>query len=163
MPEACNVGRGQRLRHYWVRSTAARYAVTPHVAQNDANRRSAIDARTTRHEGYPVSQRKQTGGRSIRLDEDGGIATQNAIPRAGANGLDVYACSGGIQPGEDAQSSARRRIGRSVSGGRKTALRTRRNAEKVPLKSGEQSIRALYLALCSAKRIKKAAFHYPAS
>ena len=33
--------------------------VTPHVAQNDANRRSAIDARTTRHEGYPVSQRKR--------------------------------------------------------------------------------------------------------
>lgn len=31
--------------------------VTPHVAQNDTNRRSAIDARTTRHEGYRISQR----------------------------------------------------------------------------------------------------------
>src|SRR5260370_32577613 len=31
--------------------------VTPHVAQNDTKRRSAIDARTTRHEGYRVSQR----------------------------------------------------------------------------------------------------------
>jgi len=31
--------------------------VTPHVAQNDTNRRSAIDARTTRHSGYDVSQR----------------------------------------------------------------------------------------------------------
>jgi transposase len=31
--------------------------VTPHVAQNTANRRSAIDARTTRHPGYAVSQR----------------------------------------------------------------------------------------------------------
>ena len=31
--------------------------VTPHVAQNDANRRSAIDGRTTRHEGYGISQR----------------------------------------------------------------------------------------------------------
>ena len=30
--------------------------VTPHVAQNDSNRRSAIDARTTRHSGYDVSQ-----------------------------------------------------------------------------------------------------------
>ncbi len=30
--------------------------VTPHVAQNDTNRRSAIDQRTTRHEGYAVSQ-----------------------------------------------------------------------------------------------------------
>jgi IS5 family transposase len=31
--------------------------VTPHVAQNIANRRSAIDRRTTRHAGYDVSQR----------------------------------------------------------------------------------------------------------
>lgn len=30
---------------------------TPHVAQNTSNRRSAIDARTTRHDGYTVSQR----------------------------------------------------------------------------------------------------------
>jgi transposase len=33
--------------------------VTPHVAQNDSNRRSAIDGRTTRHDGYAVSQRKR--------------------------------------------------------------------------------------------------------
>ena len=33
--------------------------VTPHVAQNDSNRRSAIDGRTTRHAGYAVSQRKR--------------------------------------------------------------------------------------------------------
>jgi transposase len=31
--------------------------VTPHVAQNDRRRRSAIDGRTTRHPGYAVSQR----------------------------------------------------------------------------------------------------------
>lgn len=31
--------------------------VTPHVAQNNTNRRSAIDGRTTRHPGYAVSQR----------------------------------------------------------------------------------------------------------
>jgi len=33
--------------------------VTPHVAQNDTNRSSAIDRRTTRHEGYRVSQTKR--------------------------------------------------------------------------------------------------------
>jgi transposase len=33
--------------------------VTPHVAQNTKNRRSAIDARTTRHPGYGISQRKR--------------------------------------------------------------------------------------------------------
>jgi transposase len=31
--------------------------VTPHVAQNTSNRSSAIDGRTTRHEGYRLSQR----------------------------------------------------------------------------------------------------------
>ncbi|MGH8783433.1 IS5 family transposase [Paraburkholderia sp.] len=33
--------------------------VTPHVAQNNRNRRSAIDGRTTRHAGYESSQRKR--------------------------------------------------------------------------------------------------------
>ena len=31
--------------------------MTPHVAQNTSNRRSAIDGRTTRHPGYALSQR----------------------------------------------------------------------------------------------------------
>jgi transposase len=33
--------------------------VTPHVAQNNTNRSSALDGRTTRHVGYAVSQRKR--------------------------------------------------------------------------------------------------------
>ena len=33
--------------------------VTPHVAQNNKGRASAIDARTTRHEGYAISQKKR--------------------------------------------------------------------------------------------------------
>jgi len=33
--------------------------VTPHVAQNDTNRRSAIDGRTTHHAGYGISQQKR--------------------------------------------------------------------------------------------------------
>jgi len=33
--------------------------VTPHVAQNDTRRRSAIDGRTTRHTGYAISQQKR--------------------------------------------------------------------------------------------------------
>ena len=33
--------------------------VTPHVAQNNTNRRSAIDGRTTRHPGYATSQKKR--------------------------------------------------------------------------------------------------------
>ena len=33
--------------------------VTPHLAQNNTNRRSAIDRRTTQHAGYQISQRKR--------------------------------------------------------------------------------------------------------
>ena len=33
--------------------------VTPHVAQNDSRRRSAVDGRTTRHAGYGHSQRRR--------------------------------------------------------------------------------------------------------
>ena len=33
--------------------------ITPHVAQNDTNRSSAIDQRTTRQAGYEMSQRKR--------------------------------------------------------------------------------------------------------
>jgi len=36
-----------------------RFGVTPHVAQNDTARRSAIDARTTRHVGYGMSQSRR--------------------------------------------------------------------------------------------------------
>ena len=34
-----------------------RRGVTPHVAQNNKGRSSAIDGRTTRHPGYALSQR----------------------------------------------------------------------------------------------------------
>ncbi len=36
-----------------------RLGVTPHPAQNNKNRRSAVDGRTTPHEGYAISQRKR--------------------------------------------------------------------------------------------------------
>ena len=39
--------------------------VTPHVAQNDTNRASAIDGRTTRHEGYDLSRRKRMRSEEI--------------------------------------------------------------------------------------------------
>jgi hypothetical protein len=33
--------------------------VTPHVAQNDSHRLSAVNALTMRHEGYAISQQKR--------------------------------------------------------------------------------------------------------
>jgi transposase len=47
-------------KNYDTRDFVARvraFNVTPHVARNDTNRRSAIDGRTTRHVGYEISQR----------------------------------------------------------------------------------------------------------
>ena len=35
------------------------HGCVPHVAQNTSNRRSAIDARTTRHPGYAISMIKR--------------------------------------------------------------------------------------------------------
>jgi transposase len=40
-------------------ATCRALGCTPHVAQNTKNRRSAIDARTTRHPGYAISQQKR--------------------------------------------------------------------------------------------------------
>jgi transposase len=49
--------RGYDTRSFVEQSRAQ--GITPHVAQNDTNRASAIDGRTTCHEGYAVSQRKR--------------------------------------------------------------------------------------------------------
>ncbi len=42
----------------WVKQIRA-CGATPHVAQNNTHRRSAVDARTTRHAGYAISQKKR--------------------------------------------------------------------------------------------------------
>jgi hypothetical protein len=75
--------------------------VTPHVAQNTARRGgSAIDARTTRHAGYAVSQKKRK-----RIEECFGWLKDIALlrklqtSRVAKGGMDVYLRGGGIQPG----------------------------------------------------------------
>ena len=50
--------------------------VTPHVAQNTTNRRSAIDGRTTRHPGYVASQRIRK-----RIEEAFGWIKEIALQR----------------------------------------------------------------------------------
>src|SRR3954454_19405351 len=54
-PETVGLDRGYDTRDL-VAKLRARH-ITPHVAQNTAGRRSAIDGRTTRHAGYAISQR----------------------------------------------------------------------------------------------------------
>jgi transposase len=58
--------------------------VTPHLAQNTSGRRSAIDGRTTRHEGYALSQRARK-----RIEEAfGWIKTIAGQARTRLRGLD---------------------------------------------------------------------------
>jgi transposase len=81
--------------------------VTPHVARNTGRRGgSALDARTTRHPGYAVSQRKRK-----RIEEcfawlkDERTAPQAATPRTAESGLDLHLRGSGLQPGRHAQSA----------------------------------------------------------
>jgi hypothetical protein len=64
--------------------------VTPHVAQNTTNRRSAIDGRTTRHPGYAVSQRLRK-----RVEEIfGWMKTVGGFRRTRYRGLDRTGLAG---------------------------------------------------------------------
>jgi transposase len=58
--------------------------VTPHVAQNNTNRRSAIDGRTTQHAGYALSQRKRK-----RIEESfGWMKTIGMLKKVKLRGLE---------------------------------------------------------------------------
>ena len=64
--------------------------VTPHVAQNATNRRSAIDGRTTRHPGYAISQRIRK-----RVEEIfGWMKTVGGFRRTRYRGLDRTGLAG---------------------------------------------------------------------
>ena len=58
--------------------------VTPHVAQNNTNRRSAIDERTTQHTGYAISQKKRK-----RIEESfGWMKTIGMLKKVKLRGLE---------------------------------------------------------------------------
>jgi transposase len=83
--------------------------VTPHVAQNHARPGgSAIDARTTRHAGYKISQRKRK-----RIEECFGwlktIALLRKVRHRGSlqSGLDLYFRLRGLQLGAHAKPGGR--------------------------------------------------------
>lgn len=64
--------------------------VTPHIARNTSNRRSAIDGRTTRHPGYAVSQRIRK-----RVEEIfGWMKTVGGFRRTRYRGLDRTGLAG---------------------------------------------------------------------
>ena len=58
--------------------------VTPHVAQNNTNRRSAINGRTTQHRGYAISQKKRK-----RIEESfGWMKTIGMLKKVKLRGLE---------------------------------------------------------------------------
>jgi transposase len=59
LPEGVTLGADKGYDTHAFVEALRRLGVTPHVAQNTANRSSAIDGRTTRHPGYLVSQQKR--------------------------------------------------------------------------------------------------------
>jgi len=62
--------------------------ITPHVAQNDTNRSSAIDDRTTRHEGYKVSLKVRK-----RIEETfGWIKTVGNLRKTRHRGVEKVDC-----------------------------------------------------------------------
>ena len=78
--------------------------ITPHVAQNDTNRRSAIDRRTTRHPGYTVSQKKRKlVEQMFGWAKTVGLDAQDQTPRHATCRLDVHLHRRGLQPGQNAQ------------------------------------------------------------
>ena len=69
--------------HDWVGELRG-IRVTPHVAQNTSGRASAIDGRTTRHPGYPLSQKKRK-----RIEEIfGWLKTVGTMRKTRHRGLD---------------------------------------------------------------------------
>ena len=77
---------------------------TPRVAENDKNRRSAIDGRTTRHHGYATVQRKRKRVEEIFgwAKTIGGMRKTRAQGDQ-ARGMVIYPHRSSIQPRNDWQ------------------------------------------------------------
>ena len=123
-------------------------AVTPHVAQNQHERRtSAIDERTTRHEGYGISQRKRK-----RVEEIfGWIKTIAGLRKTRHRGkdasrMDVHLCRGGLQSGADAEPSASRslRLGKAPGHAPGHLNRPRNHSQNNDPGQGDQAARLVF-------------------
>ena len=86
--------------------------VTPHIAQNISGRRSAIDARTTRHGGYAGEPAEEKAYRGIvRLGQDDRWARTAHAPRCQKARLQVHPHNGRLQSNPPAKAHR----GRSMS------------------------------------------------
>jgi hypothetical protein len=95
----------------------------PHVSQN-INRPggSAIDARTSRHEGYELSQKKRPLIEKVRLDEANCRDAQNEASRSGKGRVAVLDDCSRVQLMAASETSAGRTVTKS---GKKRTFSTR--------------------------------------
>ena len=112
---------------------------TPQVAQNTSNRRSAIDARTTRHPGYEVSQstQTQTGRGTVRVGQDRRGWTKAALHRSRPKPGLVQNDHRRLQPDPDHRHRHRNRL---------TNKAGHRRAPAGPKRQVDQSSRATHRA-----------------
>ena len=109
-PATLGADRGYDTRDFVWQARAL--GVTPHVAQNDRRRRSAIDGRTTRHAGYRQSQRRRKRVEEVFgwIKTIGGGA-KAALSRAGPQQALVRVNRRRLQPHPPGPARGGRRIG----------------------------------------------------
>ena len=153
-------GRGQRhttMKPSW---RGLRFMeATPHVAQNGNRRRSRIDARTTRHAGYGVSQVKRKRIEEILwVVEDRGVAARAAPPGPCDRRVDLRLRVSGLQLGADPQSDC----GRDVSGKGK---RRREDVHHLPiwLSHHAPAVRATVRCCCRTEPLGRVPRRWPLS
>lgn len=78
---------------------------TPHVFQNNANGRSAIDARTTRHPGYRINHQAKADRGAVRLDQDNRRAAEDPSSRPRLGGVVLCIDRDRLQPRSHPQNS----------------------------------------------------------
>ena len=80
--------------------------VTPHVSQNTKRQGgSAIDERTTRHDGHASeSAQTETNRRSVWLGQDGRHVAEDSASRSGSRRVGLHVHRYCLQPGANAES-----------------------------------------------------------
>ena len=97
--------KGYCVREFIARCRAR--GIAPHVARIDGRHTPGLDARTTRHAGYAVSQRKrEAGGRDLRLAQNLRRAAQDAFRGPGAGGAARDTRGDRLQPVADGTAGA---------------------------------------------------------
>jgi hypothetical protein len=133
------------------------YNVTPHVAQNTTYRRSAIDARTTRHPGYAVSGRVRKPIEEVFWLEQGDRRlSQDPLLWPRPRQLDVHVDDHCLQPRALAQADGRR--GLTKPGFCPEIIFTHKRGSKKPLQSVLLQSKRVIIPVARPNTVRKPSF-----